>query len=78
MADHIERIATLEEHRRHQEDWNHQVVTRLDRISESVDGILLNIEGKSGFLKGVLFCCTVAASCVGGIAAWLVNKYYGH
>lgn len=78
MADHIERIATLEEHRRHQEHWNDEVIERLDKISMSVDGILLNIEGKSGFFKGVLFMVGIIASCFGGAAAWLVNKYYGH
>jgi len=78
MADHIERIATLEANHKSHEKQLGDVVDKLDEIGETVNNILLNIEGKSGFLKGIMFACTVAASCVGGIAAWLVNKYYGH
>jgi len=78
MTQHDERLAVLETHHDHQVAFNTEVVDSLDKIGTSVDNILLNLEGKTGFFRGVVFMASVMAGCVGSVCAWLVNKYYGN
>jgi hypothetical protein len=76
MTEYLERIAVLETDNIHHKKNMNDVVDKLDEIGKSVDSILLNLEGKSGFVKGMLFMCTIAASAFGGLVAWAVNRYY--
>lgn len=67
-----DRIIKLETQREFQESFNAQVLAQLESIEKEVRLIADWIQNKTGFIAGVIFCCSIIGAAIGAAAslAW--------
>lgn len=72
----IERIVKLETNQEFQHNFNQAVLAQLGSIEKEVRVISDWIQKKTGFIGGVVFCCSVLSAVIGASASYVWGIFH--
>lgn len=75
-SDQDRRITVVETKQQYQDDFNEQFLTKLASIDKEVRVISDWIQKKTGFIAGIIFCCSVLGAVIGTTASLLWGVFH--